>query len=111
LTVAGGQAAETVRHIDEVSSVQQEPGKPMLSLDVHPKHSIAQVRKDARHYFGEVLGLEEGDTAEQRRMLFTGAGGYVSLEFSSNGAASEPSVLMHTREYEGQVHEFARIIG
>lgn len=83
----------------------------MLSLDVHPKHSIAQVRKDARHYFGEMLGLEEGETAEQRRMIFTGAGGYVSLEFSSDPATSNPSVLMHTREYEGHVQEFARIIG
>lgn len=83
----------------------------MLSLDVRPKHSIAQVRKDARHYFGEMLGLEEGDAAEQRRMLFTGAGGYVSLEFSSNEVHSEPSVLLHTREFEGQIEEFARIIG
>ena len=82
----------------------------MLSLDVQPKHSIAQVRKDARHYFGEMLGLEEGDAAEQRRMLFTGAGGYVSLEFSTNGAETQPSVLMHTREFEGNVQEFARII-
>ena len=83
----------------------------MLSLDVHPKHSIAQVRKDARHYFGEMLGLEEGDTAEHRRMLFTGSGGYVSLEFSNDPATSSPNVLLHTREYEGQVQEFARIIG
>lgn len=86
-------------------------GSLVLSLDVRPKHSIAQVRKDARHYFGEMLGLEEGETAEQRRMLFMGAGGYVSLEFSSDGASAEPSVLMHTREFEGQVQEFARIIG
>ncbi|MCK9495696.1 MAG: hypothetical protein M0R75_09380 [Dehalococcoidia bacterium] len=83
----------------------------MLSLDVRPKHSIAQVRKDARHYFGEQLGLEEGETAEQRRMLFTGSGGYVSLEFSSGAATMEPTVLMHTREYEWQIREFARIIG
>lgn len=83
----------------------------MLSLDVRPKHSIAQVRKDARHFFGEMLGLEENETSEQRRMMFTGAGGYVTLEFSSGSAASEPTVLMHTREFEGQVEEFARIIG
>lgn len=80
----------------------------MLSLDVRPKNSVAQVRKEARRYFGDVLGLEEGETAEQGRMIFVGAGGYVSLEFSD---AAEPSVLMHTREYEGQVREFARIIG
>lgn len=80
----------------------------MLSLDVRPKHSIAHVRREARRYFGDVLGLDEGPNAESSRMIFTGGGGYVSLEFSDG--ASNPSVLLHAREYEGQVREFARII-
>jgi len=82
----------------------------MLSLDVQPRRSIAQVRKEARLYFAETLGLDEGDTPEARRMIFMGAGGYVSLEFSNNTAETAPTVLMHTREFEGQVREFARLI-
>lgn len=80
----------------------------MLTLDVRPKHSIAHVRREARRYFGEQLGLDEGAAAGGSRMIFVGGGGYVTLEFSDG--AADPSVLLHAREFEPQVREFARII-
>ncbi|MEX1023153.1 MAG: hypothetical protein WD058_08385 [Dehalococcoidia bacterium] len=81
----------------------------MLSMDVRPSHSMAQVRKEARNYFGAVLGLEEGATSDPgTTMMFTGAGGFVTIEFSQGNG--QPSVLLHSREFDGQVREFARII-
>lgn len=80
----------------------------MLSMEVEPAHSMAHVRGEARRYFGEMLGLEPEATTGADSMMFTGANGYVRIEFTDT--AGPPRVLLHSKEFEHELREFARII-
>lgn len=80
----------------------------MLSMEVEPRHSMAHVRGEARRYFGEMLGMESGPTSDSASMMFTGSEGYVRIEFTE--VAGPARVLLHSKEFEHEVREFARII-
>lgn len=79
----------------------------MLSMEVLPTHSMAHVRREARRYFGETLGLEQESTNESTSMLFSGTDGYVRLEFNQG---SSSCVVLHSKDFDEAVTEFARLI-
>ncbi|MCK9485971.1 MAG: hypothetical protein M0R73_04620 [Dehalococcoidia bacterium] len=80
----------------------------MLSMEVEPAHSLAHVRGEARRYFEEMLGMEPEPTTNSDSMMFTGDDGYVRIEFTDH--AGPARVLLHSKEFEHELREFARII-
>ena len=77
-------------------------------MEVEPGHSLAHVRGEARRYFEETLGMESEPTTNSDSMMFTGQDGYVRIEFTDR--AGPARVLLHSKEFEHELREFARII-
>lgn len=80
----------------------------MLSMDVTSTHSMAHVRREARRFFVEERGFHQEDTPDASDMFFTGGDGFVRVELSSDGGSAR--VVLHSRDLDDAIQEFARLI-
>lgn len=79
----------------------------MFSMDVRSTHSMAHVRREARRYFVEELGMEQEETGNNATLFFTEGDGFVRVEL----VADDPSrVVLHSRDRDQAVRDFATLI-